>query len=127
MSVVIAAIILRSTWGLLAKVVHVLLEGTPEHIDVYKLCHDMESVPGVTLIHDIHVWTLSPGSEALTAHVLIDPDYPDDTEALRRRLRDIASRDFGIGHITLQLEKSNEGCTEDHHVDHLLAHARPTD
>ena len=123
-SVIIAIIILRSTWGLLAKVVHVLLEGTPEHIDVYRLCSNMEEVEGVTLIHDIHVWTLSPGNEALTAHVLIDPDYPGDMEALRRRLREIASRDFGIGHITLQLEKSQEGCTEDHHVDHLLAHAR---
>ena len=126
-SVIIAIIILRSSWSLLVKVVHVLLEGTPEHIDVYRLCSKIEEVEGVTLIHDIHVWTLSPGSEALTAHVLIDPEYPGDTEALRRHLRDIASRDFGIGHITLQLEKSNEGCTEDHHVDHLLAHARPID
>ena len=122
-SVVIAIIILRSTWGLLAKVVHVLLEGVPDHIDVYKLCHKIESVPGVTLIHDVHVWTISPGNEALTAHVLIDPEYMGEQEDLRRRLRTIASRDFGIGHITLQLETSSDGCTEDHHVDHLLSHA----
>ncbi len=126
-SVVIAVLILRSTWGLLVKVVHVLLEGTPEHIDVYRLCSKIEAVSGVTLIHDIHVWTISPGNEALTAHVLIDPEYPGDLEELCRRLRKIASRDFGIGHITLQLERSQEECTEDHHVDHLLAHARPTD
>ena len=118
-SVVIAVLILASSWRLMAKVVHVLLEGTPEHIDVYQLCRQLEAVEGVTRVHDIHVWTLSPGNEALTAHVLIDPDYPGDVEALRLRLRDIVYHDFGIGHITLQVEKSLEGCTEDHHFDHL--------
>lgn len=125
-SVVICILILKSTWGLLAKVVHVLLEGTPEHIDVYRLCSKIEEVEGVTLIHDVHVWTIAPSYEALTAHVLIDPDYQGDLDALRHRMREIASRDFGIDHITLQLEKSKKGCTEDHHVDHLFAHARPS-
>ena len=125
-SVVICILILRSTWSLLAKVVHVLLEGTPEHIDVYKLCSKIEEVEGVTLIHDVHVWTIAPSYEALTAHVLIDPDWQGDLDVLRHRMREIASRDFGISHITLQLEKSKKGCTEDHHVDHLFAHARPS-
>ncbi len=120
-SVVIAILILVSSWRLMKKVVHVLLEGTPEHVDVYLLCGKLEAVEGVTLVHDIHVWTLSEGNEALTAHVLIDPDYPGDVEALRLRLRDIVHHDFGIGHITLQVEKSLEGCTEDHHFDHLTA------
>ncbi|MDE0154126.1 MAG: cation diffusion facilitator family transporter [Gammaproteobacteria bacterium] len=122
-SVIIAIIILRSTWGLLAKVVHVLLEGVPDHIDVYKLCSKIESEPGVTLIHDVHVWTISPGNEAFTAHILIDPEYAGAHEDLLRRVRRIVSRDFGIGHITLQLETSSNDCTEDHHVDHLLFHA----
>ncbi len=125
-SVVICILILRSTWSLLTKVVHVLLEGTPEHIDVYRLCSKIEEVEGVTLIHDVHVWTIAPSYEALTAHVLIDPDYQGDLDTLRHRMREIASRDFGIGHITLQLEKSKKGCTENHHVDHLFAHARPS-
>lgn len=120
-SVVIAVLILVSSWKLMKEVVHVLLEGTPEHVDVYHLCSKLEAVEGVTLVHDIHVWTLSEGNEALTAHVLIDPDYPGDVEALRLRLRDIVYHDFGIGHITLQVEKSLEGCTEDHHFDHLTA------
>ena len=115
-SVIIAVLILSSSWRLLVKVVHVLLEGTPDHIDIHRLCSKMEELEGVTLIHDIHVWTLSPGNEALTAHVLIDPDYQGDVEALRGRLREIVSHDFGIGHITLQLEKSQEGCTENHHI-----------
>lgn len=120
-SIAIAVLILFSSWRLMKKVIHVLLEGTPEHVDVYLLCRKLEAVEGVTLVHDIHVWTLSEGNEALTAHVLIDPDYPGDVEALRLRLRDIVYHDFGIGHITLQVEKSLEGCTEDHHFNHLAA------
>ena len=120
-SVIIAALILASSWRLMKKVVHVLLEGTPEHIDVYQLCSRLEALEGVTQVHDIHVWTLSPGNEALTAHVLIEPDYPGDVEALRLRLRNIIYDDFGIGHITLQVEKSLEGCNEDHRFDHLVA------
>ena len=56
----------------------------------------------------------------LTAHVLVDPDYPEDLESLRRRLQHIVYQDFGIDHITIQIEQSLEGCTERHHFDHLL-------
>ena len=121
LSVIIGILILLSTWRLLAKVVHVLLEGVPEHIDVYKLCNEIEEVEGVTLIHDIHVWTIAPGYDALTAHVLTDPEYSGDNLELQRRLREIASHDFGIEHVTIQVEPSPEGCTEHHHVDHLYA------
>jgi cobalt-zinc-cadmium efflux system protein len=121
-SVIIGVLILLSTWRLIGKVVHVLLEGVPKHIDVYRLCSEMEEVQGVGLIHDIHVWSLVPGYEMLTAHVLVDPEF-QDLEFLRRRLREIAADDFGIHHITIQLEYTADGCTEHHHVDHLHAHS----
>ena len=125
-SVVIAVLILLSTWRLLAKVVHVLLEGVPEHIDLFRLCSKMEDVEGVVLIHDIHVWTIAQGYDALNAHVLVDRELPaGELDPLLRRLRKIASHDFGIQHITIQMEQSIEGCTEHHHVDHLHAHERP--
>lgn len=54
-AVVVAVLILLSTWRLLGKVIHVLLEGVPAHIDVYRLCSRIEELPGVTVIHDIHV------------------------------------------------------------------------
>ena len=125
-SMVIAALILLSTWRLLTKVVHVLLEGTPEHIDVYRLCNELEEVEGVTLIHDVHVWTITQGYDSLTAHILINPQYPKGKrDELLRKLRKLARDRYGIQHITLQLETSVKGCTEDHHVDHLLATSRP--
>ncbi len=122
-SIVIGLLILLSTWRLLGKVINVLLQGAPEHVDVYRLCSEMEESEGVVLIHDIHVWNLAPSYDVLTAHVIIDPALgAGDIEALRKSLRKIAASEFGIQHITLQLESSPADCTENHHVNHL--HAR---
>ena len=123
-SVVIAVLIVLGSWRLVAQVVHVLLEGTPARIDMYRLCSDMEDVEGVTVIHDVHCSTITSGYEALTAHVLIDSEYNGEIDPLIRRLRRIAMQDYGIAHVTLQVEKSVQGCTEDHHVDHILARER---
>ena len=125
LSVLIAALVAHSSWSLTVKVFKVLLEGVPDHIDVYRLCSEMEDVEGVTLIHDVHVWTISSGLEALTGHVLIDPSFEGSTEDLLRKLRRIAHEDFGIDHVTIQVEETVAGCTEDHHVGHLLARSRP--
>ncbi len=114
-SVIIGLLILRSTWQLLAKVIHVLLEGAPAHIDVPRLCREMEAVDGIVRVHDVHVWTITQGYDALAAHVLVDSDYPGSAlEPLLRRLRAIASSDFGIQHITIQVEQSPDSCTEHH-------------
>ena len=121
LGVLIGALILAGSWRLAGKVFRVLLEGTPAHLDMGRLCSELESVAGVTLVHDIHAWTITSGYESLTAHVLVDPDYPGELETLRRRLQQIAYKDFGIAHITIQIEQSLEGCTERHHFDHLLA------
>ena len=123
--VLIAVLILATTWQLLAKVVRVLLEAVPEHIDIYRLCSELEEEAGVTVVHDIHVWTIAPGYDALTAHVLIDPAWDGDQDVLLSRLRHTVRNAFGITHITIQLERSAQDCTEDHHVNHLLARDRP--
>ena len=120
---VVAVLIMLSTWRLLGKVIRVLLEGVPAHIDVYRLCSRIEELPGVTVIHDIHVWTLTPGYEALTAHVIVDPDHGEDFDTMLDHIRRIAYSEFEIKHITIQLETSAANCIEDHHVDHLMATA----
>ncbi len=125
MGIAIAVFIIISSLGLWRKVFQVLVEGVPDHIDVYRLCSDMEDVEGVTVVHDIHVWTISSGYDAVTAHVVVDPSYDGDPYALTRRLRDIARGYEGVEHVTIQVEPSAEGCTEDHHVGHLQARARP--
>lgn len=124
-SVLIAALIVLSSWNLVTSVLVVLIEGVPDHLDVYKLCADIEDVPGVTIIHDVHVWTVTSGYVSFTAHVLVDPDHPGSHDDMLRELRRIAAEDHGLAHTTIQLETSVRGCTEDHHVDHL--HLRESD
>ena len=128
LSVVIGVLILLSTWRLLAKVVHVLLEGAPDHIDVPRLCRELQRVEGVVEVHDMHVWTIAEGYDALAAHVVVDPDYPGSgLEPVLRRLRAVASRDFGIHHVTIQVEQSPDDCTEHHHADRLHGRERPSE
>lgn len=120
LSTIIALLIVYSSWSLVTSVFSVLIEATPAHIDIYKLCSDIEEVPGVTVIHDVHAWTVTSGYIAFSAHVLADPDYEGDYDQMLREIRCIAREDYGLSHITIQLETSVKGCTEDHHVDHLL-------
>ena len=60
-----------NTRKLIVNILNVLLGGSPQHIDVDKLCSDIEDMEGVTLVHDVHVWTITSGNEAFTAHVLL--------------------------------------------------------
>ena len=81
-----------------------------KHIDAYKLCHEIEEIEGVTLIHDVHIWTITSGSESFTAHVLVEPSYPGGSELIRTRIQDIAHNHYGIAHVTIQLEFSASKC-----------------
>ena len=123
LSIGIGLLILRSSWGLFMRVFKVLIEGTPKHLDMYRICSDMEDVPGVTIIHDVHAWTITSGYDAMTAHVLVDSGRRGQEDAMLARLRAIAYG-YGLGHVTLQLEYSATDCEENHHVEHLVARSR---
>lgn len=121
LSVVIGILILVSAWRLLKKTVHVLLEGAPDHIDLSRLCDAFVGVEGVRGVHDVHVWTLASGYDALTAHVMVDPaDDGLSRDQLLGRLRTIAYREFQLQHITLQLETEADGCMEVHQTERPL-------
>ena len=121
--IVIGVLILASSLRLLWKVVHVLMEGTPSHLDLHHLCQRLEELEGVTGVHDIHAWSITTGYDALSAHVTADPTVMRDPNAVLQALRDIASSEFGIRHVTIQLEDSMEGCAEDHHIEHPAVRA----
>ena len=120
--IVIGVLILASSLRLLWKVVHVLMEGTPSHLDLHHLCQRLEELEGVPGVHDIHAWTITTGYDALSAHVTADPTVMQDPNPVLQALRDIASSEFGIGHVTIQLEDSKDGCVEDHHIEHPAVH-----
>ena len=123
-SIGIAALIAASSWRLILKVFYALMEGTPEHLDLYRLCSDIEDVPGVTLIHDVHAWTISEGYHALTAHVVIEPGFAVHTDRLLGHMRELVYRKHGVSHLTMQFEESAVDCLENHHLGHLEARSR---
>lgn len=120
-SIGIAALIAASSWRLILKVFYAIMEGTPENLDLYRLCADIESVPGVTLIHDVHAWSISEGYNALTAHVVLEPGGHADIDSLMSDMRRIVYGNHGIDHLTIQFERSATECHENHHLEHLQA------
>jgi len=101
-SVAMCLLILYSSWQLIRESVNILLEGTPSHLNVLAIVDAMHEVPGVIDVHDLHVWTIRSGLEALSAHVKIKPEasHRETLDALQDRLRS----DFNIGHLTIQIE-----------------------
>lgn len=100
-SIVIVAVILLGTWGLLKDSVNLAIDAAPRGVDVEAIRAALLSLPGVTAVHDLHVWGLSTTETALTAHLC--HDRPDGDALLPEAQALIRSR-FAIGHSTLQLE-----------------------
>ena len=123
-SIGIAALIAASSWRLILKVFYAIMEGTPEHLDLYQLCADIEDVPGVTLIHDVHAWSISEGYHAFTAHVVLEEGYTAKADELLSQMRGIVYDKHHVSHLTLQFEESASQCLEAHHLGHLEARSR---
>lgn len=105
----IALFVLPRTWALLREAVHVLLEGTPPEVDLAALRAAMEEVPGVRTVHDLHVWTLTSGIHALSAHAILQEGAAHG--AVLAALRQRVVETFPISHVTVQLE---ERCCGEH-------------
>jgi cobalt-zinc-cadmium efflux system protein len=100
-SIAIVVLILIGTWGLLKDSVNLALDAAPRGVDVAAIRAGFLALPGVTAVHDLHVWGLSTTETALTAHLVHDRT---DAEALLCEAQALARTRFSIGHTTLQLE-----------------------
>ena len=101
-SLLVCVVILWSSWHLISESVNILLEGTPSHLNVIEVMRAMQAVPGVKRVHDVHIWTITSGMEAMSGHVVVE-NLTDGHEALRRLYALLCER-FQIHHTTLQLE-----------------------
>lgn len=101
-SLVVAAIMLHSAWGLLRSSGRIFLEAAPEGIDVDQIGAAMIAVDRVLEVHDLHVWEVTSGFPALSAHVLVGAE--DDCHAARLELETMLRERFAIDHTTLQVE-----------------------
>lgn len=107
-SVLIGMLVIFSSWNLLRETVAVLMESAPASVDVDAVRDEIMSVSGVGAVHDLHVWSITSGMVALSAHACVPDGRPGDVmlAALRERLH----ARFGIDHVTIQIER--EPCGE---------------
>ena len=105
-SLTITAIILVGTWGLLRDSFNLALDAVPAGIDPEAVKTYLSDLPGVTGVHDLHIWAMSTSETALTVH-LVKPDARDDDALIEQASRELHDR-FGIEHITIQWERRPE-------------------
>jgi cobalt-zinc-cadmium efflux system protein len=107
-SVMIGLFILWNAWGILRQSIHILLESTPESIDMDAMVASMLKVDGVLGVHDLHVWSINENLQALSAHILTDNISISTGASIQQDLNEILAHKYNILHATLQLEC--EGC-----------------
>ena len=100
--------VLPRTWILLRDTSNILLQGVPRGVDLDEVRAAIATVPGVASVHDLHLWSIAGHDASLTAHVVID--LTENEQDLRVRVADRLIEEFGIDHITLQVESGEASC-----------------
>jgi len=112
LSVLIGIMILKGAYGLVKESVDILLEAAPAGIESREIEKALSGIKGIKTLHHLHVWSLSSGIHALSAHVQIDDQMTSQSDALLAELQELLEHKFGILHTTIQFE-----CTECHGVN----------
>lgn len=102
-SVLVCVGIIASSIWLLRDSIHILLEGAPAHINIEEMRHALSEIPGVKEVHDIHLWSLTQGSESMSAHVVVESG--ESSSAALNTATAVLKDRFGVSHVTLQIEK----------------------
>jgi cobalt-zinc-cadmium efflux system protein len=102
LSILIGCLVLHAAWGVLRDTIHILLDGVPQGMKYEDVGDAIAHVEGVEAVHDLHVWSMSPGQYSVTAHVTIDTyqHWPIILDEIRKTVKER----FGIDHVTLQPE-----------------------
>ncbi len=104
-SILIGALVLYSSWGLVREGVDILMESVPEHIDLERLRGDLLAVEGAEEVHDLHVWCLTSHQFALAAHCVVRADI--DQDLVLHQMSEMLRANFNIHHMTVQLERDS--------------------
>jgi cobalt-zinc-cadmium efflux system protein len=107
-SLAVVAFIVRATWGLLKDSVAAALDAVPPHIEPDAVRAALLALPGVTQVHDLHIWPMTTAQVAMTAHLVMPGGHPGDA-AIGHMARAMVDG-FGIGHATFQIEAGVEAC-----------------
>jgi cobalt-zinc-cadmium efflux system protein len=114
LSLAIALLILWGAWGLSREITDILMEAVPRHIDLSDVCRTMHSASGVEEVHDVHVWTISSGLYALSAHVVVRDDAMGHNDSILTEVKGRLRECFGIDHTTIQIESAGYAHIYDH-------------
>ena len=98
-TIVFAALMLVSSWGLVREAIEVLMESTPQHIDPHQIQKELQALPTVREAHDLHIWSVTSGRLALSVHLISEAP-----EKVLQAANDLLERHFGIVHTTIQVE-----------------------
>lgn len=110
LSLIVAAVIVWSTLQLLLQSLRLSLDAVPEGIDLAHVRNYLLDLPGVTDVHDLHVWAMSTRRTALSAHLVVDSLQRNDD--LLQNIKQEMPAKFGIGHPTIQIEEGKQDCPE---------------
>ncbi|WP_188632823.1 cation diffusion facilitator family transporter [Lentibacillus kapialis] len=114
-SVLVALLVLISGWRVTKDAVHVLMEGTPKSVELDDIIQTIEALPEIVDIHDLHVWSITSGENALSCHAVVDGSLSVNESQQLLETIEHKLEHKGIGHVTIQME------SRDHqHVDSLL-------
>ncbi len=103
-SLLIVGVIVKGAWPLLRESTEILLESTPPGIKTAHVVEAIEKIPGVKNVHDLHIWAVEPKLVMLTCHVMVEGDDSKLTDELLRTIRVRVASEFGIKHLTIQME-----------------------
>jgi len=107
-SLAIVVVIGIGTWGLLRDSFNLAVDSVPAHIDPEAVLRYLEKLPGISAVHDLHIWAMSTTEAALTAHLIKPDGQLDDT--LLERIEEDLHKQFGIQHVTIQFEQGRTPC-----------------
>ncbi len=111
-SLFISVLIAANSWLLITRSVHVLLEGAPAHLNLTRILEAMREVTGVQDVHDVHVWTITTGLEAMSGHVTVT--HLGEGPAIVAALNRLLAERFGVTHTTFQVELGHDTCETTH-------------
>ncbi len=109
-SILVSLWITREAFGIVRSTVNILMEGTPEGVEFAQVEQAIMAVPGVKGVHDLHIWSISSNDLALSAHVEAEDAALSQTGTLLASIKDMLAREFGVGHVTLEVELAGGEC-----------------
>ena len=116
LTLIIAGFVLWQGITMLPKTIHLLMNGTPEHLTIEEVTRTMQATPGVKTVHHVHIWQIDEKRNAMEAHVVTEKARISDIIHIKNRLKSLLSEKFNVDHSTIEIEYIDSECEEKSHA-----------